>query len=107
MKYTLITNMANIIAEESWNLPILFFSTEELEKCDQQGNKPGSGTMLENTGDNDQLSWWNSFWDFKPECNVRTVMNLKENVNPTGLCVVEGQQKLLLADYGTFGAWSF
>ena len=45
--------------------------------------------------------------DFKLECNVRTVMNLKENVNPTGLCVVEGQQKLLLADYGTFGAWSF
>ena len=41
--------------------------------------------------------------DFKQECNVRTVMNLKENVNPTGLCVVEGQQKLLLADFGTFG----
>ena len=99
--------MANIIAEESWNLPILFFSTDELEKCDQQGNKPGSGTMLENTGDNDQLSWWNSFcywqWDFKPECNVRTVMNLKENVNPTGLCMVEGQQKLLLVDSRTFG----
>ena len=33
--------------------------------------------------------------DFKPECNVQTVMNLKENVNPTGLCVTEGQ--LLLA----------
>ena len=30
--------------------------------------------------------------DFKPECNVRTVVNLKENVNPTGLCVTEGQQ---------------
>ena len=29
--------------------------------------------------------------DFKQECNVLTVMNLKENVNPTGLCVVEGQ----------------
>ena len=41
--------------------------------------------------------------DFKLECNVRTVMNLKENVNPTGLCVVEGQQKLLLADSETFG----
>ena len=41
--------------------------------------------------------------DSKLECNVRTVMNLKENVNPTGLCVVEGQQKLLLADSGTFG----
>ena len=41
--------------------------------------------------------------DFKLECNVRTVMNLKENVNPTGLCVVEGQQKLFLADFGTFG----
>ena len=41
--------------------------------------------------------------DFKPECNVRTVMNLKENVNLTGLCVVEGQQKLLLVDSGTFG----
>ena len=39
--------------------------------------------------------------DFKPECNVRTVMNLKENVNLTGLCVVEGQ--LLLVDSGTFG----
>ena len=34
---------------------------------------------------------------------MRTVMNLKENVNPTGLCVVEGQQKLLLADSETFG----
>ena len=41
--------------------------------------------------------------DFKPECNLRTVMNLKERVNPTGLCVVEGQQKLLLADSGTSG----
>ena len=41
--------------------------------------------------------------DFKPECNVRTVMNLRERVNPTGLCVVEGQQKLLLADSGTSG----
>ena len=41
--------------------------------------------------------------DFKPECNVRTVMNLEENVNPTGLCVVEDQQKLLLADSGTLG----
>ena len=41
--------------------------------------------------------------DFKLECNVRTVMNLKENVNPTGLCVTEGQQKLFLADSGTFG----
>ena len=41
--------------------------------------------------------------DFKLECNVRTVMNLKENVNPTGLCVIEGQLKLLLADSGTFG----
>ena len=41
--------------------------------------------------------------DFKPECIVRTVMNLKERVNPTGLCVVEGQQKLLLADSGTSG----
>ena len=41
--------------------------------------------------------------DFKLKCNMRTVMNLKENVNPTGLCVIEGQQKLLLADSGTFG----
>ena len=41
--------------------------------------------------------------DFKLECNVRTVMNLKENVNPTGLCVIEGRLKLLLADSGTFG----
>ena len=41
--------------------------------------------------------------DFKLECYVRTVMNLKDNVNPTGLCVIEGQQKLLLADSGTFG----
>ena len=30
-------------------------------------------------------------------------MNLKENINPTELCVIEGQQKLLLADSGTFG----
>ena len=30
-------------------------------------------------------------------------MNLKDDVNPTGLCVIEGQQKLLLADSGTFG----
>lgn len=41
--------------------------------------------------------------DFKLECHVRTVMNLKDNVNPTGLCVIEGQQKLLLADSGIFG----
>ena len=41
--------------------------------------------------------------DFKLECNVQTVMNLKENINPTGLCVIEGQLKLLLADSGTFG----
>ena len=26
--------------------------------------------------------------DLKLECNVRTVLNLKENVNPTGLCVI-------------------
>ena len=25
VKYTLITNMANIVAEKSWNLPLLFF----------------------------------------------------------------------------------
>ena len=30
-------------------------------------------------------------------------MNLEENVNPTGLCVVEDQQKLSLADSGIFG----
>ena len=41
--------------------------------------------------------------DFKPKCNVRTVMNLEENVNPTELCVVEDQQKLSLADSGIFG----
>ena len=41
--------------------------------------------------------------DFKLECHVQTVVNLKDNVNPTGLCVIEGQQKLLLADSGTFG----
>ena len=29
-------------------------------------------------------------------------MNLKENINPTEMCVIEGQQKLLLADSGTF-----
>ena len=44
--------------------------------------------------------------DFKLECNVRMVMNLKENVNPIGLCIIEGQQKLLPTD-STFGAWSF
>ena len=38
------------------------YSREELKSvlaghtlCDQQGNKAGSGTMLENTGGNDQL----------------------------------------------------
>lgn len=41
--------------------------------------------------------------DFKLECHVRSVMNLKDDINPTGLCVIEGQQKLLLADSRTFG----
>ena len=41
--------------------------------------------------------------DFKLDCYMRTVMNFKDKVNPTGLCVIEGQQKLLLADSGTDG----
>jgi len=41
--------------------------------------------------------------DFKLDCYTRTVMNFKDNVDPTGLCVIEGQQKLLLADSGTDG----
>ena len=39
--------------------------------------------------------------DFKLDCYLRTVMNFKDNINPTGLCIIEGQQKLLLADSGT------
>ena len=41
--------------------------------------------------------------DFKLDCYMRTVMNFKDNANPTGLCIIEGQQKLLLADSGTDG----
>lgn len=41
--------------------------------------------------------------DFKLSCYTRTVLDLNDNVNPTGLCVIDGQQKLLLADSGTHG----
>ena len=41
--------------------------------------------------------------DFKLDCYMGTVMNFKDNANPTGLCIIEGQQKLLLADSGTDG----
>ena len=40
--------------------------------------------------------------DFKLKCNMWTVMNLKENINPTELYVIEGQQIP-----GHLGAWSF
>ena len=42
--------------------------------------------------------------DFKLDCYMRTVINFKDNANPTGLCIIEGQQKLLLADSGTGGS---
>lgn len=41
--------------------------------------------------------------DFKLDCYMPMVMNFKDNVNPKKLCVIEGQQKLLLADSGTDG----
>ena len=41
--------------------------------------------------------------DFKLDCYMPMVMNFEDNVNPKGLCVIEGQQKLLLADSGTDG----
>lgn len=41
--------------------------------------------------------------DFKLNCYMRRVMDFKDNVNPTGLCFIEGQQKLLLTDSGTDG----
>ena len=41
--------------------------------------------------------------DFKLECYMCTIMNFKEKVHPTGLCAIEAQQKLLLADSGTDG----
>ena len=41
--------------------------------------------------------------DYKMSCHMRTAMKFKDDVNPTGLCATEGQQKFLLADSGTSG----
>ena len=41
--------------------------------------------------------------DFKLDCYMPMFMNFEDNVNPKGLCVIEDQQKLLLADSGTDG----